>query len=79
MLFVRLKAADGWPHRLFLVVVVLETTDLVLAADSIPAAFGVTRDPFLVYSSNVCARSSRASRLLFRTLAGVAALFSLSR
>jgi len=40
---------------LFLVVIVLETTDLVLAVDSIPAVFGVTRDPFLVYSSNVCA------------------------
>jgi tellurite resistance protein TerC len=40
---------------LFLVVIVLETTDLVFAADSIPAVFGVTRDPFLVYTSNVCA------------------------
>src|ERR1700737_1428784 len=40
---------------LFLFVVVLETTDLVLALDSIPAVFGVTRDPFLVYTSNVCA------------------------
>ena len=40
---------------LLLVVVVLETTDLVFAADSIPAVFGVTRDPFIVYTSNVCA------------------------
>ena len=40
---------------LFLVVIVLETTDLVLAVDSIPAVFGVTRDPFIVYSSNICA------------------------
>ncbi|HVA94832.1 MAG TPA: TerC/Alx family metal homeostasis membrane protein [Candidatus Dormibacteraeota bacterium] len=40
---------------LFLVVLVLETTDLVFALDSIPAVFGVTHDPFLVYSSNVCA------------------------
>src|SRR5579864_3351594 len=39
----------------FLVVIVLETTDLVLAVDSIPAVFGVTRDPFIVYTSNVCA------------------------
>lgn len=38
-----------------LVVIVLETTDLVLAVDSIAAVFGVTRDPFIVYSSNVCA------------------------
>lgn len=40
---------------LFLVVIVLETTDLLLALDSIAAVFGVTRDPFLVYTSNVCA------------------------
>ncbi len=40
---------------LFIVVLVLETTDLVFAVDSIPAVFGVTHDPFLVYSSNVCA------------------------
>jgi len=40
---------------LFLVLVVVELTDLVFALDSIPAIFGVTRDPFIVYTSNVCA------------------------
>ena len=40
---------------LFLVLVVLELTDLVFALDSIPAIFGVTTDPFIVYTSNVCA------------------------
>jgi len=40
---------------LFLVVVTLETTDIVFALDSIPAVFGVTRDPFIVYSSNIFA------------------------
>ena len=40
---------------LFLVLVVVEITDLVFALDSIPAVFGVTRDPFIVYTSNVCA------------------------
>ena len=40
---------------LLLVVIVLETTDLVFATDSVPAVFGVTRDPFIVYTSNVCA------------------------
>ncbi|MBN2492708.1 MAG: TerC family protein [Planctomycetes bacterium] len=40
---------------LFLVLLVVETTDLVFAVDSIPAIFGVTRDPFLIYSSNVFA------------------------
>jgi tellurite resistance protein TerC len=40
---------------LFLVLVVIELTDLVFALDSIPAIFGVTKDPFIVYTSNVCA------------------------
>jgi tellurite resistance protein TerC len=40
---------------LFVVLVLVETTDLMFALDSIPAIFGVTRDPFIVYSSNVCA------------------------
>jgi len=40
---------------LALVFVTVETTDLVFATDSIPAIFGVTHDPFIVYTSNVCA------------------------
>jgi tellurite resistance protein TerC len=40
---------------LLLVVLVVEWSDLVFAIDSIPAIFAVTRDPFLVYSSNVFA------------------------
>jgi tellurite resistance protein TerC len=40
---------------LFLVLVVVEITDLIFALDSIPAIFGVTREPFIVYTSNVCA------------------------
>lgn len=40
---------------LALVLVTVETTDIVFAVDSIPAIFGVTTDPFLVYTSNVCA------------------------
>jgi tellurite resistance protein TerC len=40
---------------LFLVVMVVEWSDLVFAIDSIPAIFAVTRDPFIVYSSNVFA------------------------
>lgn len=39
----------------FLVLLTVETTDVVFAVDSIPAVFGVTRDPFIVYSSNVFA------------------------
>ena len=40
---------------LFLVLLVVEWSDLVFAIDSIPAIFAVTRDPFIVYSSNVFA------------------------
>ena len=40
---------------LLLVLLVLETTDLVFALDSIPAIFAVTRDPFIVFSSNIFA------------------------
>jgi tellurite resistance protein TerC len=40
---------------LALVLVTVETTDLVFAVDSIPAIFAVTSDPFIVYTSNVCA------------------------
>lgn len=40
---------------LFVVVLVVETTDVVFALDSIPAIFGVTKDIFIVYTSNVFA------------------------
>jgi len=40
---------------LFLALLVIEFTDLIFAMDSIPAVFGITRDPVIVYSSNVCA------------------------
>jgi len=39
----------------FVVLVLVETTDLVFAVDSIPAIFAVTKDPFIVYTSNVFA------------------------
>jgi len=37
---------------LFLVLLVVEITDITLAIDSIPAIFGITQDPFIVYTSN---------------------------
>jgi tellurite resistance protein TerC len=40
---------------LFLVLVLVEATDLVFAVDSIPAIFAITTDPFIVYTSNVFA------------------------
>lgn len=40
---------------LFLALIIVETTDVIFAVDSIPAVFGITRDPFLVFTSNVFA------------------------
>ena len=54
---------------LLLVLLVVEWTDLIFAIDSIPAIFAVTRDPFLVYSSNIFA--ILGLRALFFVLAGM--------
>lgn len=54
---------------LFLVLLLVETTDLIFAVDSIPAIFAVTTDPFLVYTSNVFA--ILGLRSLYFLLAGV--------
>lgn len=58
---------------LFLVLIMVESTDLIFALDSIPAIFGVTRDPFVVYTSNVFA--ILGLRALYFLLAGVMNLF----
>jgi tellurite resistance protein TerC len=78
--FIREAPAPGQPVRLvatplFVVLVLIETTDLVFAVDSIPAVFGVTRDPFIVYTSNVFA--ILGLRSLFFLLAGVMDRFHL--
>jgi tellurite resistance protein TerC len=52
--FVR-RAGKLMATPLLLVLVMVESTDLVFAVDSIPAIFAVTRDPFIVYTSNVFA------------------------
>jgi tellurite resistance protein TerC len=54
---------------LFVVLLLVETTDLIFAVDSIPAIFAVTRDPFLVYTSNVFA--ILGLRSMYFLLAGV--------
>ena len=59
--------------QFFLVVIVLETTDMLLAVDSVAAVFGVTRDPFIVYTSNVCA--ILGLRALYFLLAGILQYF----
>ena len=60
---------------LFVVLVLVETTDLIFAVDSIPAIFAVTRDPFLVFTSNVFA--ILCLRSLYFLLAGVLDKFHL--
>jgi tellurite resistance protein TerC len=62
---------------LFVVLVLVETTDLVFAVDSIPAIFGVTQDPFIVYTSNVFA--ILGLRSLFFLLHGMITKFHLLR
>jgi tellurite resistance protein TerC len=58
---------------LLLVLLVIEATDFVFALDSIPAVFGVSRDPFIVYSSNICA--ILGLRAFYFLLAGVLPAF----
>lgn len=53
---------------LFLALVMVETTDVMFAIDSIPAVFGVTRDPFIVFTSNIFA--ILGLRSLYFVLAG---------
>ena len=54
---------------LFLVLLVVEITDITLAIDSIPAIFGITQDAFIVYTSNVFA--VLGLRAMYFLLAGV--------
>jgi len=54
---------------LFVVLTLVETTDLIFAVDSIPAVFAVTREPFIVYSSNVFA--ILGLRALYFVVAGI--------
>ena len=58
-----------WATPLFLVLIVVEVTDLVFALDSIPAIFAVTSDPFIVFSANVFA--ILGLRGLYFALAGI--------
>lgn len=53
---------------LLLALITIEVADLLFAIDSIPAVFGVTRDPFIVFSSNACA--VLGLRALYFVLAG---------
>ncbi|MEK6783840.1 MAG: TerC/Alx family metal homeostasis membrane protein [Bacteroidota bacterium] len=54
---------------LFLIIILIETTDLIFAVDSIPAAFAITQDEFIIYTSNIFA--VLGLRAMFFLLAGV--------
>jgi tellurite resistance protein TerC len=58
---------------LFAVLVAIETTDLVFAADSIPAIIAITKDPFIVYTSNIFA--ILGLRALYFVLVGLLRVF----
>ncbi|MDH4069251.1 MAG: TerC family protein [Ignavibacteria bacterium] len=66
---------DGRLHvtSMFLVLITVETTDIIFAVDSIPAIFGITSDPFIVFSSNIFA--ILGLRSLYFLLAGVMSSF----
>lgn len=70
--FVREKGALA-ATPLFLALVAVESSDLIFAVDSIPAIFAVTRDPFIVYTSNVFA--ILGLRSLYFLLAGMVGKF----
>lgn len=67
--FTRLPSGKAVATPLFLVLVVLNVTDVLFALNSIPAIFAVTRDPFIVYTSNVFA--ILGLRALYFALAGM--------
>ena len=76
--FVRQARPDGTTQLaatpLFIVLLIVDTTDVVFATDSIPAIFAVTRDPFIVYTSNICA--VLGLRQLYFLLAGIVDKFA---
>jgi tellurite resistance protein TerC len=67
------EAGKRMATPLLLVLLVVEATDFIFALDSIPAVFGVSRDPFIVYSSNICA--ILGLRAFYFLLAGVLPYF----
>jgi tellurite resistance protein TerC len=83
--FFTIRSGKRLATPLFLVLVVIESTDLLFAFDSIPAVFAITSDPFLVFTSNVFAilnlrslyfaLASLISRFRFLKVALVGVLF----
>ncbi len=66
---------DGrlWATPLFIALLFTEFTDIIFAVDSIPAIFAITRDPFIVFTSNVFA--ILGLRALFFAVSGLMGMF----
>ena len=73
--FFAMENGQRYATPLLLVLVLVELTDLIFAIDSIPAIFGITRDPFIVFTSNIFA--VMGLRSLFFLLAHVVQKFHL--
>lgn len=73
--FIVMKDGVRYFTPLFLVLIMVEVTDLVFAVDSIPAIFAITTDPFIVFTSNIFA--IMGLRALYFLLADVAERFHL--
>lgn len=67
------KGDKLWATPLFVVLLAIESTDIVFAIDSVPAVLGITHDPFIVYTSNVFA--ILGLRSIFFLLSGIMNLF----
>ena len=67
------KEGKQFGTLLFIALLVIETTDLLFAVDSIPAIFAITQDSFVIYTSNVFA--ILGLRSLYFALAGIMDLF----
>ena len=66
----RVRVDGRWMFTpLALTMIVIEITDLAFAVDSIPAIFAISQDPFIVYTSNICA--ILGLRSLYFLLAGL--------
>lgn len=70
--FVR-REGRTWATPLFIVLLVVETTDVIFAVDSVPAILAISLDPFIVFSSNVFA--ILGLRALYFALAGIMQMF----
>lgn len=67
------RGTQYWATPLFVVLIVIESTDILFAIDSVPAILAITQDPFIVYTSNVLA--ILGLRSIYFALAGLMEAF----